>query len=99
MRVVADNDEELQLFLYGIKEFGELNFSTTEEEEERRLTDVLPPPQALPQQEEQPKHKKIKILENRILKPASSATVSPTEFITIYDDDADNYESQKFTVL
>ncbi|XP_030744993.1 uncharacterized protein LOC115874071 [Sitophilus oryzae] len=41
------------------------------------------------------KRKKIKILENRIITPASA---SPS-FTAVYDEDADMYESQKYTIV
>lgn len=99
MRVVADNEEELALFMSGIKEFTtfnlyledgtnpkqELEGKKKEEEKEKKTEEY-----------EEPKSKKIKKLENRLLQPSSS---SSSLFSTIYDVDADDFGSQKYTII
>ncbi|XP_030745723.1 uncharacterized protein LOC115874650 [Sitophilus oryzae] len=99
IRVVAEDEAELQLFLQGMKEFSNVNFYPSIEEENTTTSQTESSHHHhRPDEVQEPKQKKIKILENRMVYPTSSQQ-QQQELIEVYDDDADEYEGQKYTVL
>ncbi|XP_060522991.1 uncharacterized protein LOC132699984 [Cylas formicarius] len=99
LRVAADDEEELQLLLKGMREFSDVNFYAAAIEQD----EPVPAKKFKPASEEE----KIKILENRILKSATTTTTTTTtpttskveDFCFILNDDADEFESQTFSVV
>ncbi|KAI4454255.1 hypothetical protein MML48_5g00008524 [Holotrichia oblita] len=106
IRLAMENEEEVRIFQEALQEY---NFSLSCDDDDDE--DALPPPakrQALPPLPPKiKKPNKFKLLENRLVTPGSSTSSSSNQLTTpgpssssigieIYDDDADEFCSQKF---
>ncbi|KAK9744512.1 hypothetical protein QE152_g7663 [Popillia japonica] len=93
VRLALETTEEINLFEEGLKRFKFQLRDDNEIEDGPSLPKIKC--NVIPKANESTKHKKVKMLENRLLKPASSTSIREV-IREVYDDDALDFNSQKF---